>query len=101
MNGGDLAKRHAHIGTTGYAWLSRDDAVSQAFYNDPLTFKANAMKLFGVPATIRLLGRPAKNLRRDIPVLIQIGSEDPLGGVKSVEHLGNAYLKRSKLTDVT
>jgi alpha-beta hydrolase superfamily lysophospholipase len=33
-------------------------------------------------------------------VLIQIGSEDTLGGVRSAELLAKAYLTRSKLTDV-
>jgi alpha-beta hydrolase superfamily lysophospholipase len=100
MNGGDLAKRHAHLGTTGYEWLSRDHAVGQRFLEDPLTFKANGMKLFGVRDSLRLLGRPARRLARDIPVLIQIGSEDTLGGVTSAELLAAAYLTRSKLSDV-
>ncbi len=100
MNSGDLAKRHNRPGGTGYEWLSRDDAVGKAFLADPLTFKANAAKLFGIMDGLRLLGRPAKNLAHDIPVLIQIGSEDPLGGPKSVELLANAYLKRSHLSDV-
>jgi alpha-beta hydrolase superfamily lysophospholipase len=100
MNGGDLAKRHTTAGGTGYEWLSRDGSVGQAFVDDPLTFKANATKLFGVAESIRLLGRPRKNLPHDLPVLIQIGSEDTLGGTKSVELLANSYLKRSKLSDV-
>jgi alpha-beta hydrolase superfamily lysophospholipase len=100
MNGGDLAKRHAHLGTTGYEWLSRDQAVGQRFLDDPLTFKANGMKLFGIADSLRLLGKPARKLVRDIPVLIQIGSEDTLGGVRSAELLAKAYLTRSKLTDV-
>jgi len=100
MNGGDLAKRHALPGGTGYEWLSRDDSVGQAFVADPLTFKANARTLFGTVEALRLLGRPAKNLSHDLPVLIQIGSEDPLGGVTSAELLANDYLQRSKLSDV-
>jgi alpha-beta hydrolase superfamily lysophospholipase len=100
MNSGDLAKRHTVPGGTGYEWLSRDPAVGQAFLDDPLTFKANAAKLFGVVDGMRLLGRPAKKLGHDIPVLIQIGSEDPLGGEKSVELLAKDYLERSRLSDV-
>lgn len=100
MNGGDLAKKHAHLGTTGYEWLSRDHAVGQRFLDDPLTFKANGMKLFGLRDSLRLLGRPARKLARDIPVLVQIGSEDTLGGVTSVELLAAAYLTRSRLSDV-
>lgn len=100
MNGGDLAKKHAHLGSTGYEWLSRDDAVGQAFLDDPLTFKANGMKLFGVADSLRLLGRPARHLKHDLPVLIQIGGDDSFGGPKSAELLANAYLTRSGLGDV-
>jgi alpha-beta hydrolase superfamily lysophospholipase len=45
MNGGDLNGKHKHLGTTGYEWLSRDEAVSAAFVTDPLTFYADALKL--------------------------------------------------------
>jgi len=58
------------------------------------------LKLFGVLDSLRLLGRPAKDLAHDIPVLIQIGSEDTLGGVHSAELLAQGYLTRSKLSDV-
>lgn len=100
MNGGDLAKRHRLDGGTGFEWLSRDDSIGTAFLADPLTFTANATKLFGIVESLRLLGRPAKNLSHDLPVLIQIGSEDTLGGIRSVELLAKSYLTRSKLSDV-
>jgi alpha-beta hydrolase superfamily lysophospholipase len=100
MNGGNLNAKHKHLGTTGNEWLSRDPAVAQAFKDDPLTFYAAAMKLFGIPDALRLLGRPAKNLGKDIPLLIMIGGEDTLGGEKSVAKLAAAYVKRSHLTDV-
>jgi alpha-beta hydrolase superfamily lysophospholipase len=100
MNSGQLNAKHKHLGTTGYEWLSRDPAVSKAFLEDPLTFYADVLKLFGVADGLRLFGRPAKDLGRDIPLLIMIGSEDPLGGERSVRELAEAYLKRSKLTDV-
>jgi alpha-beta hydrolase superfamily lysophospholipase len=100
MNGGNLNAKHKHLGTTGNEWLSRDPAVAQQFADDPLTFYAAAMKLFGVPDALRLLGRPSKHLGRDIPMLIMIGSEDTLGGEKSIAKLAAAYVRRSKLTDV-
>ena len=100
MNGGNLNAKHKHLGTTGNEWLSRDPAVAQQFKDDPLTFYAAAMKLFGVPDALRLLGRPSKHLGRDIPLLIMIGSEDTLGGEKSIAKLAAAYVRRSKLTDV-
>lgn len=100
MNGGDLAKRHSHLGATGYEWLSRDEGVGHAFRDDPLTFKANSLKLYGLRENLRLLGRPSKKITHDIPVLIQIGSEDPLGGEHSIELLAESYVERSRLTDV-
>ena len=60
MNGGDLNKKHAHLGSTGFEWLSRDEAVSLAFQSDALTSGTNAMKLFGLLDSVRLLGRPKK-----------------------------------------
>lgn len=101
MNSGDLNKKHKHLGTTGNEWLSRDVAVHTAFSEDPRNFTAAASKLFGLVDGARLLGRPAKNLAKDIPLLIMIGSEDSLGGERSVERLARAYVDRSKLSDVT
>jgi len=100
MNGGDLNKRHAHLGSTGFEWLSRDPAVAAAMAVDPLVAPASVLKLFGLRDALRLYGRPAKELARDLPVLIQIGSDDPLGGPRSAEKLAHAYLNRSHLSDV-
>ena len=100
MNGGNLNKRHAHLGTTGNEWLSRDPAVAQAFGEDPLTFYAAALQLFGLRDGLRLLGKPTKHIAKDIPLLIMIGSEDTLGGEGSIEKLASAYVTRSKLSDV-
>lgn len=100
MNSGDLAKRHRVPGGNGHEWLSRDPAVAEAFKEDPLTFDAKVAKLFGIADGLRLLGRPRK-LSRDIPMLILIGSDDPLGGPRSVELLAKAYRERGGLTDVT
>ncbi|MGL4340006.1 MAG: alpha/beta fold hydrolase [Rhodoglobus sp.] len=100
MNGGDLAARHRHLGPTGYDWLSRDPEIQRAFADDPLTFDADVLKLFGLVDGLRLLGRPAKNVERDIPLLIMIGSDDALGGESSIEKLADAYIRRSGLSDV-
>lgn len=100
MNGGNLNAKHKHLGTTGYEWLSRDPKVAQAFAADPLAFTAEALKLFGLPDSIRLLGKPSRNIDNDIPVLIQVGSDDPFGGTTSAELLAESYLKRSGLSDV-
>jgi alpha-beta hydrolase superfamily lysophospholipase len=100
VNGGDLNRLHKHLGTTGREWLSRDIAVQQAFGDDPLTFPANARKLFGVADGRRLYGLPARRLPNRPPLLIQIGSEDSLGGERSVRRLAQLYRRRSGLTDV-
>jgi len=100
MNGGDLNARHKHLGTTGHEWLSRDPEVWAAFAADPLTFDATVLKLFGLPDTLRLLGTP-RRLNRDLPMLIMIGEEDPLGGPASIRKPAAAYEKRGGLTDVT
>jgi alpha-beta hydrolase superfamily lysophospholipase len=100
VNSGDLGKRHRVPGGTGHEWLSRDPAVGEWFRDNPLTFDAKTAKLFGIVDGLRLLGRPRK-LSRDIPMLIMIGSDDPVGGPRSVELLAKAYRERGGLTDVT
>ena len=100
MNGGDLNARHAHLGSTGFEWLSRDPAVAEAMSVDPLAVDAKVAKLFGYRDAARLFGRPAKRLDRDVPVLILVGDDDPLGGEESARKLATAYASRSGLTDV-
>ena len=100
MNGGNLNAKHKHLGTTGFEWLSRDPAVVSAFVDDPLTFYADALKLFGVVDGLRLFGVPNKPMPADVPLLIVIGSEDSLGGERSVEKLAESYLTRGGLSDV-
>ena len=99
MNAGQLNANHKHLGTTGYEWLSRDPAVSQAFLDDKLTFYADTLKLFGLVDGLRLFGR-TKVLAKDVPLLIIIGSEDPLGGETSVSRLADDYVQRGQLSDV-
>ncbi len=101
MNGGDLNKRFAREGTTGLEWLSSDPAVARSFLDDPLTTSVPLLKLFGVLDAARLLGRPSRTMARDLPLLIQVGSDDPLGAEASARRLEAAYRRRSKLTDVT
>jgi alpha-beta hydrolase superfamily lysophospholipase len=100
MNSGNLNARHKHLGDTGNEWLSRDVAVHTAFRDDPLTFYADVPKLFGIPDGLRLLGRPTRKMEKNLPILLMAGSEDSLGGEKSIAKLANAYVRRSGLTDV-
>jgi len=100
MNSGDLNARHKHLGDTGNEWLSRDVGVQETFRDDPLTFYADARRLFGIRDALRLLGRPTRGMAKDLPILLLAGSEDSLGGEASVAKLANAYVRRSRLTDV-
>ena len=100
MKGRDLNARHKHLGSTGYEWLSRDESVSAAFLADELAFEADSLKLFGLPDALRLLGKPSRRMAHDIPVLLQVGSDDPFGGARSAELLAQAYVSRARLTDV-
>lgn len=101
MRGGDLNKRHAHLGDTGGEWLSRDENMVQAWVDDPLAFEAKVPELFGYVETAKLLGRPGKNINRDVPVLIASGSDDSLCRPSSLKKLGDEYKVRSGLSDVT
>lgn len=101
MNSGDLNRRHRHLGDTGLEWLSRDTAIAAAFVADPLTTATPLMRLFGVRDAMRLVGRPARRLAHDLPMLIMVGGDDPLGGARSAERLARAYRDRAGLTDVS
>lgn len=99
MNSGDLNAKHAHLGDTGVEWLSRDPEVHRLFRADPLTFDAKILKLFGVRDGLRLFGRP-KRLSRDIPLLVMVGDDDPLGGEPGAVKLVEEYARRGGLTDI-
>ncbi|POH70389.1 lysophospholipase [Cryobacterium zongtaii] len=100
LNSGDLNARHKHLGSTGAEWLSRDPAVAAAFVADPLTTSVPLAKLFGLRDAARILGRPARRLPADLPVLIQVGGDDPVGGERSARKLVDAFRRRSGLRDV-
>lgn len=101
MDAGDLNRKHRRLGSTGAEWLSRDPAVAAAWVADPLTFPALTTKLIGVRDSLRLLGVPARDLPAALPLLIQVGSDDTLGGARSAQRLARAYRERSGLRDVT
>ncbi|WP_309065607.1 alpha/beta hydrolase [Microbacterium sp.] len=86
---------------TGFEWLSRDPEVWQAFADDPLTTDVPLLKLFGPVEAAKLYGVPRRDLGRDIPVLLLVGRDDPVGGPRSVHKLAAAYRTRSGLSDVT
>jgi alpha-beta hydrolase superfamily lysophospholipase len=87
-------------GSTGYEWLSRDVEVQKKFVADPLTFLAAAMQVFGVANSLKLFGTPSKNVRSDLPILVQVGQADPIGGEYSNKALVDAYRKKSGIQDI-
>ncbi len=101
MNPAPLNARWKGTEATGFEWLSRDPAVWAAFDEDPLTTDVPLLKLFGLVEAAKLYGRPAKDLGRDIPMLLLVGRDDPVGGPRSVHKLAAEYRTRSGLTDVT
>ncbi|GAA2976800.1 alpha-beta hydrolase superfamily lysophospholipase [Microbacterium terrae] len=101
LNSGDLNKKWKGPDANGVEWLSTDAAVQQAFLDDPLTTVTPLPKLFGPLNTLRLIGRPRKNLGVDVPMLLMVGRDDSVGGPRSVHRLADAYRSRSRFTDVT
>lgn len=101
LNSGDLNKPWKAKDALGTEWLSSDLAVGRAFLDDPLTTTKTLPELFGIRDTLRLLGKPRKDLGVDLPVLLMVGRDDTVGGPRSVHRLADAYRTRSGLTDVT
>ncbi|MBA8989864.1 alpha-beta hydrolase superfamily lysophospholipase [Curtobacterium pusillum] len=101
MNSGDLNARHAGSGPTKFEWLTRDRAIIDAVSVDPLAVEADVVGLFGVRDALRLLGVPRRGIPHDLPMLLQVGSEDTLGGPRSIERLAQAYRRRGRLSDVS
>jgi alpha-beta hydrolase superfamily lysophospholipase len=100
LDSGDLNRKHKQLGTTGVEWLSRDPAVAAAFVADPLCTTTPLAKLFGLREAARLFGRPAPYLPENLPLLIQVGGDDTVGGERSALMLATAYTRRSGLRDV-
>lgn len=101
LNAAPLNARWEGEDATGYEWLSRDLAVWKEFDDDPLTTNVPLLKLFGPIEALKLYGRPEKDLGHDIPMLLMVGRDDPVGGPYSVHKLADQYRSRSGLTDVT
>jgi alpha-beta hydrolase superfamily lysophospholipase len=87
-------------GSTGYEWLSRDVDVQKRFVSDPLTFLAAAMQVFGISNSLKLFGTPSKKVRSDLPILVQVGEADPIGGEYSNKALVEAYRKNCGIQDI-
>jgi alpha-beta hydrolase superfamily lysophospholipase len=87
-------------GSTGYEWLSRDVEIQNKFVADPLTFLAAAAQVLGVKNSLLMFGKPSKDVRRDLPILVQVGEADPIGGEYSNKALVEAYRKNAGIDDI-
>lgn len=85
---------------TGFEWLSRDPEVAKAFVADPKTFYADAAKVFGIGNSLKLFGKPSVDVRDDLPMLVMVGSDDPIGAEKGAKALVDSYQKRSGVKDI-
>jgi alpha-beta hydrolase superfamily lysophospholipase len=99
--GGFNKKWDKEPGATGYEWLSRDKKVGEKFDADPLTFFANAAKVMGVANGLQLFFTPKRTIRQDLPVLLQAGSDDPIGAERGNQMLANTYRNKCGLENVT
>ena len=98
-NTGDLNKRFARPGGTAVEWLSRDPAVGEAFEADPYTTTRTLQQLFGWPQSLTLITRPSKRIPSELPLLIMVGSDDPVAGERSALALLRDYVRRCGLVD--
>jgi alpha-beta hydrolase superfamily lysophospholipase len=87
-------------GSTGYEWLSRDVEIQNKFVADPLTFLAAAAQVLGIKNSVEMFGKPSKDVRRDLPILVQVGEADPIGGEYSNKALVEAYRKNADIEDI-
>ena len=87
-------------GSTGYEWLSRDVEIQNKFVADPLTFLAAAGQVLGIKNSLEMFGKPSKDVRRDLPILVQVGEADPIGGEYSNKALVEAYRKNAGIYDI-
>jgi alpha-beta hydrolase superfamily lysophospholipase len=84
---------------SGAEWLSRDIEVGKKFRNDPLNFPETAMQVFGAANSAQILGLPSRKLKASLPILLQAGSDDAIGGERGNKLLLNA-LKRAGIQDL-
>lgn len=88
---------------TSYDWVSRDKNVVEQYKNDPLCtfrFTANGFhELYSILKDVSSL-EWAKRLRKDMPVMIFSGQEDPVGDYgKGVDHV-RKWLSTAGVRDI-
>jgi len=56
--------------------------------------------VFGIGNSLKLFGKPSSQVRDDLPMLVMVGSDDPIGAEKGAKALVDAYQKRSGVKDI-
>jgi alpha-beta hydrolase superfamily lysophospholipase len=89
---------------TDYDWLSRDEAQVDAYVADELCgFGLDAEAGKAMFHAARALADPARlaGIRRDLPVYIAVGDQDPVNGQLALSNALVQRLEAAGLTDVT
>jgi alpha-beta hydrolase superfamily lysophospholipase len=89
---------------TEFDWLSRDQQIVDEYVADPLCgFGIDAEATRAMFSGARGLADPAlvRMMRRDLPILIAVGEQDPVGGGGALVDLLAAHYRAAGLTDVT
>ena len=89
---------------TGYEWLSRDDAQVDAYVADPRCgFGLDAEGGKAMFARARAVADPDRlaGIRKDLPVHIMVGDQDPVNGQLALVNAFVERLEAAGLTDVT
>lgn len=100
-NTGKLNRRFARAGGTPVEWLSRDPQVPADFMADPYTTARPLQELYGWPQAFTMMTRPSKRIPSELPLLLLVGTDDPVGGPRSVRALLKDYRRRAHLIDAT
>lgn len=88
-------------GANGREWLSRDQATQQQFADDPWCFDVDDNPVWSFAESTALAGFVPGRMAHDLPVLIQGGDQDSVGGSRGSRLLAAAYQRWTGLTDVT
>jgi alpha-beta hydrolase superfamily lysophospholipase len=89
---------------TDYDWLTRDEAIVDAYVADPLCgFGLDTSSARQMFEGARALADPAQlaNIRPDLPIYIAAGEQDPVNGGLALLLPLEDRLKQAGLTDVT